>query len=370
MILRASPGATNPENDFSSHFARAVASGTGSVLGGSSSPLLALDLDIEMFHSKSKDEVSLSQQSSVESKLRFASFFAGIGGFDLGFQRAGMKPVFHCEIDTHCQQVLRRHWPEVPLHGDITTLKAKDIPGADVWAGGWPCQDLSHANTSRTGLKGKRSGLFYDFVGLASEARPKWLVMENVVGLLSAEGGTALETVADELEEVGYLGGWFACNTLDAGLPHHRERVFIVASYRCESAYQFISNCSSSYRDSAAGGTRGADARSDLSERSGRNAPLLVQRRGGFGYTKAKDFSPTIRAQTGGHQGGHSDRPILCSQELDVGRVREVDGISRRLDGRRGRLIGNAVAPPIAEWIGRQILKVESQETAGSNRST
>jgi DNA (cytosine-5)-methyltransferase 1 len=320
-----------------------------------------------MFHTENTSTTSLSQRIEDDDKLRFASFFAGIGGFDLGFQRAGMKPVFHCEIDTHCQQVLRRHWPEVPLHGDITTLKSKEIPRAEVWAGGWPCQDLSHANTDRKGLKGKRSGLFYDFVELASEARPKWLVMENVVGLLSAEGGTALETVTDELEEAGYLGGWFACNTLDAGLPHHRERVFIVASYRCESAYQFLSNCSSDFRDSAAGGARGANARSDFSERAGEHAPLLVQRRGGFGYTKAKDFSPTIRAQTGGHQGGHSDRPILCSQELNLGRVREVDGLSRRLDGRRGRLIGNSVAPPIAEWIGKQIVKVENQQTDGAS---
>lgn len=295
--------------------------------------------------------------------MKFASFFAGIGGFDLGFQRAGMKPVFHCEIDTHCQQVLRRHWPEVPLHGDITTLEAKNIPTADVWAGGWPCQDLSHANTERKGLQGKRSGLFYDFVGLAKEAQPRWLVMENVVGLLSAEGGQALEAVTDELEEIGYLGGWFACNTLDAGLPHHRERIFIVATYRSEAAYQFLANCSSSFRDSASGGASKANARSDLSEGLGEHTPLLVQRRGGFGYTKAKNFSPTIRAQTGGHQGGHSDRPVLCNQKLDLGRVRELDGISKRLDGRRGRLIGNAVAPPIAEWIGRQILKVEANKS-------
>jgi DNA (cytosine-5)-methyltransferase 1 len=315
-----------------------------------------------MPHIKRKiDSASLSQPLAEGhvSNMRLASFFAGIGGFDLGFQRAGIVPVFHCEIDAHCQQVLRRHWPEVPLHDDITTLRAEDIPTAEVWAGGWPCQDLSHANTNREGLRGKRSGLFYDFVELAAKVRPRWIVMENVVGLLSAEEGTALETVTNELEEIGYLGGWFTCNTLDAGLPHHRERVFIVASYRSESAYKFFSHCRERYRNSAPGGSRGEEARPDFRAGATEHNPLLVQRRGGFGYTRAKNFSPTIRAQTGGHQGGHSDRPILCSQELDMGRVRTTDGISRRLDGRRGRLIGNAVAPPIAEWIARQILKIE-----------
>lgn len=294
--------------------------------------------------------------------MRFASFFAGIGGFDLGFQRAGMIPCFHCEIDPHCQIILKRHWPEVPLHGDIETLKVSGIPPVEVWAAGWPCQDLSHANTERTGLKGKRSGLFYKFANLAREVRPRWLVLENVVGLLSAEGGEALESVIDELEAIGYLGGWFTCNTLDAGLPHNRDRVFIVASYRSESAYKFFSNCRELYGDTSSREKQPEIAGSDFRGEFIGDTPLLVQRRGGFGYTKAKSISPTIRAQTGGHQGGHSDRPILCGQKLDLGRMREANGIPRRLDGRRGRLIGNAVAPPIVEWIGRQILAIEKEE--------
>ena len=89
------------------------------------------------------------------------------------------------------------------------------------------------------------------------------------------------------------------------------------------------------------------------------DSPLLVQRRGGFGYTKATGYCPTIRAQSGKHQGGHSDRPILCGQKLDLGRVREANGVSGRLDGKRGRFIGNAVAPPIAEFIGKRILVIE-----------
>ena len=291
--------------------------------------------------------------------MKFCSFFAGIGGFDLGFQRAGLQPAFHCEIDPHCQLILRKHWPDVPLHGDIQTLDSRSIPKSDLWAAGWPCQDLSHANFDRTGLKGKRSGLFYRFTELVEEVQPRWIVMENVVGLLSAEGGNALEAVVDELEAIGYLGGWFTCNTLDAGLPHNRERVFIVATYRSEAAYQFFSNSSKLLRDSPPRKEGWESTGRNLREEFIGNTPLLVQRRGGFGYTKAKSISPTIRAQTGGHQGGHSDRPILCGQKFDLGRVRETDGLSRRLDGRRGRLIGNAVAPPIAHGIGKTILEIE-----------
>jgi DNA (cytosine-5)-methyltransferase 1 len=75
----------------------------------------------------------------------------------------------------------------------------------------------------------------------------------------------------------------------------------------------------------------------------------------------AKSICPALRAQTGGHQGGHSDRPILCGEKLDVDRVGEAYGVSSRLDGRRGRLLGNAVVPTISEWIGRHILEIESK---------
>jgi site-specific DNA-cytosine methylase len=176
--------------------------------------------------------------------MRVSSFFAGIGGFDLGLERAGMNVVFQCELDPFCQQILKRHWPHVPLHDDITTLKPATIPAADLWCAGWPCQDLSTANTERAGLSGKRSGLFFTFMDLVREVRPAWLVMENVPGLLSAEQGTALETVIDTLEANGYLGGWVSCNAVDSGLPHHRDRVFFIASFRSERAYHFFTDSS------------------------------------------------------------------------------------------------------------------------------
>ncbi len=293
--------------------------------------------------------------------MRVASFFAGIGGFDLGFERAGIPSVFQCEIDDFCQKILKRHWPNVPLHADITTLTSTAIPSADIWCAGWPCQDLSSANTERQGLQGKRSGLFYKFMELAAEAQPAWLVMENVPGLLSAEQGTALEAAVDTLEEVGYLGGWLSCNAAHTGLPHHRDRVFFIASFKSPRSYQIFTDSSELSRDTSSRKQSRAKTRPHFREITLGNPPLVVQRRGGFGYTMARSICPTLRAQTGGHQGGHSDRPILCGEKLDVDRVGETDGISPRMDGRRGRLLGNAVVPSIAEWIGRKILTIEKQ---------
>lgn len=291
--------------------------------------------------------------------MRFASFFAGIGGFDLGFQRAGMIPVFHCEIDPFCQRILKRHWPEVPLHDDITTLKARDIPETELWAGGWPCQDVSHGNAQRKGIYGARSGLFFSFAELARKARPGWIVLENVSGLLSSDDGAAFESVIEQLEEIGYMGVWFTCNTLSAGLPHNRERIFIVGSYRSPLSHEFCSDGSKLLGDNSPRKESRTLPRPGVRGEFVSDTPLLVQRRGGFGYTKATSYCPTIRAQSGKHQGGHSDRPILCGQKLDLGRVRETNGIPGRLDGKRGRLIGNAVAPPIAEFIGKRILAIQ-----------
>ena len=294
--------------------------------------------------------------------MRVASFFAGIGGFDLGFQRAGIIPAFHCEIDPYCQRILKRHWPEVPLHDDITTLKAKDIPKAEIWAGGWPCQDISNGNAQRKGIHGVRSGLFFTFTALARRVQPKWIVLENVAGLLNSDGGSAFDSVINEIEKIGYLGVWFTCNTLSAGLPHNRERVFLVGSYRSSLSHHFYFDCGELLRDYSPREESRTGTRSRIQGEFVSNAPLLVQRRGGFGYTKAKSVCPTIRAQSGKHQGGHSDRPILCGQKLDLGRVRETNGVPGGLDGKRGRFIGNAVAPPIAEYIGRRILELENNK--------
>ncbi len=277
-----------------------------------------------------------------------------------------MEVVFQCEIDTFCQKILKRHWPLVPLHDDITTLGASAIPPADLWCAGWPCQDLSHANTDRKGLAGQRSGLFYTFMELVAEVQPTWLVLENVPGLLSAEHGTALETVIDKLEENGYLGGWLSFNAADAGLPHHRDRVFFIASFRSERAYHIFTDSRELYRDRQEREPSRTKIRSQVRKSTISNAPLVVQRRGGFGYTMAKSICPTLRAQTGGHQGGHSDRPILCGEKLDVDRVGKAYGVSSRMDGRRGRLLGNAVVPTVAEWLGQRVIEVHSNTPASN----
>lgn len=165
--------------------------------------------------------------------LRVASFFAGIGGFDLGFERAGMEIVWQCEVEPFCQKILAQHWPHVPLAKDITKVTPDEIPDADVWVGGFPCQDVSLARMGpRSGLRGKKSGLFYDYAKLIESRRPSVVVIENVSGLLSSHEGRDFGIVIQTLAELGYGVAWRVLNSRYFGVPQSRQRVFIVATYR------------------------------------------------------------------------------------------------------------------------------------------
>ncbi len=160
--------------------------------------------------------------------LTFGSAFSGIGGFDCGLDRAGMPCAFQVEKDPHCLTVLAKHWPDVPRFNDVSEFNASTIAVRPDWiVGGFPCQDLSVAG-KRAGLAGKRSGLFHEFMRIVSELAPAGVLIENVPGLLSSNGGRDMRVVVDCLAKLGY--GW-SYRTLDAqyfGVAQRRRRVFIV----------------------------------------------------------------------------------------------------------------------------------------------
>lgn len=163
-------------------------------------------------------------------KLRVGSMFAGIGGFDLGFERAGFEVAWCIEWDRNAQAVLRRRFPNAKIFGDIRKVTPDQLDRVDVICGGFPCQDLSVAG-KRAGLAGKRSGLFHDAMRLVRELDPAVLVLENVPGLLSSNHGRDFGTVLREVGE-GWSCDEVAWRVLDSqffGVAQRRRRVFIVA---------------------------------------------------------------------------------------------------------------------------------------------
>ena len=166
--------------------------------------------------------------------MKFVDFFAGIGGMRLGLEQAGHECIGWCEFDKFAQQSYRTiHNTEGEwFANDVSTVRPYDVPEADLWCFGFPCQDISVAG-KQAGLEaGKRSGLFFEIMrllaGRKEEDRPRWLLVENVKNLLSIGGGFDFLRVLLEMEQVGYFAEWQVLNSKDFGVPQNRERVFIV----------------------------------------------------------------------------------------------------------------------------------------------
>jgi len=171
--------------------------------------------------------------------LKFGSLFSGIGGFDLGLERSGFEIKFQVEIDVKCQDVLRRHFPNTEIFGDVTQCGQTNLIPVDLICGGFPCQDLSMAGR-RAGLAGKRSGLWFEFHRIIEELRPGWVVIENVPGLLSSNGGEDFAIILQGLVECGYGVAWRILDAQYFGLAQRRRRVFVVASLGSGCAAQVL----------------------------------------------------------------------------------------------------------------------------------
>ena len=196
--------------------------------------------------------------------MRFVSLFAGVGGFDLGLERAGMECVGQVEIDKHASSVLATHWPEVPRHDDVTTAKgwADEIGlvgNVDLVCGGFPCQDVSVAG-KRAGLAGKRTGLFWDALDFATHVKARWIMLENVAGLFSSNNGRDFAAVIGALRNAGFhYVEWRMFDSQFYGVPQRRRRVYIVGHIADPNRFPLFVERESSSGDSSTGNESGQD---------------------------------------------------------------------------------------------------------------
>ena len=293
-----------------------------------------------------------------KSKLRMNSFFAGIGGFDLGFQRAGIRPVFHCELQTYCVSVLRRHWPKVPCIYDIRDVTDDNLPEADVWCGGFPCQDVSVARgwLGRDGLKGKNTGLFYPFAALVEMKLPPVVLMENVTGLLNSHDGRDFAVVLHTFHKLGYGVAWRVLNTRYFGAPQSRPRVFICAwRHSPERAFDVLFESGATFRPE--------------NPRLG----FLRPTRSGESEAVVPEVAFCLAATSGRHTGTDWSRSYVAYPD-DVRRLtpsecERLQGFPEgwtfpsedfhlsddEIDTLRYHAIGNAVSVPVVEWVAKRI---------------
>ncbi len=161
--------------------------------------------------------------------MTFGSLFAGIGGFDLGLERAGLKCAWQVEKDNRCQSILNRHFPESERFRDVKEVGKDNLPSVGLVCGGFPCQDVSVAGR-RKGLSGTQSGLWHEFRRVLAELRPGLCLIENVPGLLSANGGRDFAIMLRGLADIGYRVCWRVLDAQWFGVAQRRRRVFIVGS--------------------------------------------------------------------------------------------------------------------------------------------
>lgn len=181
--------------------------------------------------------------------MKFGSLFTGIGGFDSGFENAGLECAWQVEIEPSCITVLERHFPNVTRYTDVKAVSATNLEPVDVLVGGFPCQDLSVAG-KRAGLAGERSGLWYEFYRIIAGTLPRWCVIENVPGLLSSNGGRDFGVIVRGLLDLGYCGAWRVLDAQYFGLAQRRKRVFIVGSLGDGSCAEILFNTESVFGDS------------------------------------------------------------------------------------------------------------------------
>jgi len=318
--------------------------------------------------------------AAKHEKMRVASFFSGIGGFDLGFERAGMQVVWQCEISQFCRDILQQHWPEIPCATDIKeianeTEPGESIPNADVWTGGFPCQDVSLArgNNARKGLRGKQSGLFFDFAKLIAARLPPVVVIENVAGLLSSHGGRDFQIVIRTLAELGYGVGWRVFNSRYFGVPQSRQRIYIVGCHRDpERAGAILFESERSEGNSAADGPDGAQTVSPFKKVFGdaSRGPLVP----GLAYClcacsarhTGTDWSRTYISYPDGR--ARRMTPLECERiqgfpdgwTVPKMKIEDLD----QLDSLRYQAAGNAVTVGVATWVGQRIKATAAAQIA------
>lgn len=308
--------------------------------------------------------------------MRYLSLFSGIGGFDLGFELAGMIPEAQVEVNQQCQAVLARHWPATQLIEKVEDCRGEWFPNIDVVCGGFPCQDLSLAG-ERRGLAGERSGLWYEFARIISEALPRWVVIENVPGLLSSCGGDDMGEIVGALVELGYGVAWRVFDAQGFGVPQQRRRVFIVANrHSVERAGEVLFDGESVYGDSPPRGEVGVDvARTLLSSAArgdSRTETFVFQPRAArCGREMPGGIVPALNASETGMHGdsqphvwdGYSLRrlmPVECERLQGF----PDDWTAGHSDTARYRMLGNAVAVPVAKWIGERVMGLEPRPGA------
>jgi len=254
--------------------------------------------------------------------LKVLDLFSGIGGFSLGLHWAGMETIAFCEADDKCRQVLKKHWPDIPVHEDIKKLDGKQYRGtASVVCGGFPCQPWSVAGR-RKGHDDNRD-LWPEMLRIIREVKPRWVIGENVQGFVNKEMGLA--RTATDLENEGFETRNFLLPACGVSAPHQRFRIFVVGY-----AKQHGSSSAEKCGDSSSSG---------INSTEGKNQAIELKGTGGQGCDGNMAHSEQSGLEGGQRNDSRGRREILPSIEHNGNEVGSKVGCSGGSSGEKGKKI-------------------------------
>ena len=286
-----------------------------------------------------------------ERRYSIGSLFSGIGGFELGLERAipGSFTRWQVEQDSYCRKILAKHWPKAEIYDDVRGITKNNIEKVDILCGGFPCQDISSANARARGLHGEKSGLWWEYHRIINELQPRVAVMENVTAI-SFRG---LGAVIGSLSEIGYNAEWCTIRASDFGAPHQRERWFCVAYPNRERSREAFygrpspidSNREEIYRRRSSSEEDRISSHSYCSSLQGGRISSRV-------YEKNPNTKRDIRSES---YWGETQIPQSTICGVDDGLSGGLDRATIRRNKQRLKALGNAIVPQCSEWIGKKI---------------
>lgn len=292
--------------------------------------------------------------------MKFGSLFTGVGGFDLGLERADFECAWQVERDPHCLEVLAEHYPNVERYTDVRTVGKHNLEPVELICGGFPCQDLSVAG-KRAGFAGERSSLWFEFERIIDELRPKWVIVENVPGLLSSRNGADFAIILKALDDRGYGVAWRVLDSQNFGVAQRRRRVFIVASLGNASCAEVLFESEGVPGDTETGRKAWEEVAYTLRANHSHSGDK------GDGGINTTLITSTLRGFGHGWQGQHSDTnavlvPLVGVRRLTPTECERLQGFpdgwtAGQSDTQRYKQMGNAVTVNVIEWIGNRITK-------------
>ena len=306
-------------------------------------------------------------------KLKLLDTFSGIGGFSYAAEKlvGGFETTQFIEIDSYCQKVLKKHWPNVPIHDDITTYRAESY-SADVICGGFPCQSISQAGNREGITETSRSGMWFQLIRTIRMVRPKYVILENVAAILA----NGLDIVLRDIYEAGYDAEWCCIPSSFVGACHQRDRWWLVA-YSNSKQSSGTEGQIQAGRIFSSGSTRSTNASNSKSQFSNVTKPeYLINKKSSTSKFRNSSVT-TSNSNSNGLQrevGSRVYRPTWKTQ--NTRRInpnwrqyvseptirRGDDGLRNRVD--RLKALGNSVVPQVAAISLQRVKDIHEQLTS------